>query len=87
MADIFNSDEKFLESVKKVGKDGKVEIERKAQCSQIKLGEVSGEKIELVRETMKLLVDTFMLWNLLSAITFNGSGNLVCSLKTVTRKA
>lgn len=114
---IFNDDEKFLESVKEVGKEGKVEIELKAQRSQVKLGEVtvlpamcsilstggartsvdlicvidvsgsmSGEKIELVRETMKFLIETLTPSDRLSIITFNSSGNRVCGLKTVTQE-
>lgn len=114
---IFNDDEKFLESVKEVGKEGKVEIELKAQRSQVKMGEVtvlpamcsivssggartsvdlicvidvsgsmSGEKIELVRETMKFLIETLTPSDRLSIITFSGSGNRVCGLKTVTQE-
>lgn len=36
---IFNDDEPFLESVKEVGKEGKVELALLAQRSQVKLGE------------------------------------------------
>ena len=94
-----------------------MEIELKAQRSQVKLGEVtvlpamcsilstggartsvdlicvidvsgsmSGEKIELVRETMKFLIETLTPSDRLSIITFNSSGNRVCGLKTVTQE-
>jgi hypothetical protein len=83
----FNDDEPFLESVKEVGKEAKVDVKLVAQRSQVKLGEVTvlpgmcqivssggsrtsvdlicvidvsgsmnGEKIELVKETMRVLI-------------------------------
>ena len=94
-----------------------MEIELKAQRSQVKLGEVtvlpamcsilstggartsvdlicvidvsgsmSGEKIELVRETMKFLIETLTPSDRLSIITFNSRGNRICGLKTVTQE-
>ena len=38
---IFNDDEPYLESVKQVGKEGKVDVALLAQRSQVKLGEVT----------------------------------------------
>jgi Mg-chelatase subunit ChlD len=100
-----------------VGKEGKVEIDLKAQRSQVKMGEVTvlpamcsivasggtrtsvdlicvidvsgsmdGEKIELVKETMRFLIETLTPSDRLSILTFNSSGNRICGLKTVTQE-
>jgi uncharacterized protein YegL len=113
----FNDDEPFIESVKEVGKEGKVDVKLVAQRSQVKLGEVTvlpamcqvtssggnrtsvdlicvidvsgsmgGEKINLVRETMKFLVETLTPSDRLSIITFESHGERVCGLKAVTQE-
>lgn len=39
LPDIFNDDEAFVESVKEIGKEGKIDVSIIAQRSQVKLGE------------------------------------------------
>jgi len=49
-------------------------------------GSMSGEKIELVKETMRFLIETLTPSDRLSIITFNSSGNRICGLKAVTQE-
>ena len=49
-------------------------------------GSMNGEKIELVKETMRFLIETLTPSDRLSIITFNGSGNRICGLRTVTQE-
>lgn len=49
-------------------------------------GSMNGEKIELVKETMKFLIETLTPSDRLSIITFNGSGNRICGLRAVTQE-
>lgn len=116
MPAVFNDDEKFEMNAKEQGKEGKIDIEIKAQRTQVKLGEVTvlpamcsilasggnrtsvdlicvidvsgsmdGEKINLVKETMRFLIETLTPSDRLSIITFNSSGERICGLKTVTQ--
>lgn len=47
-------------------------------------GSMGGEKIALVRSTIKFLVETLTPADRLSIITFEGFGDRVCGLKCVT---
>lgn len=47
-------------------------------------GSMSGEKIELVKETMKVLIETLTPSDRLSIITFQSHGRRICPLKAVT---
>jgi len=49
-------------------------------------GSMSGEKIELVRETLRFLIETLTPSDRLSLITFNSGGNRICPLRTVTQE-
>ncbi len=48
-------------------------------------GSMSGEKIKLVKDTMKFLLETLTPSDRLSIITFNNSGRRICGLKTVSK--
>lgn len=47
-------------------------------------GSMNGEKIELVRETMRFLLETLTPSDRLSIVTFNSAANRCCGLKCVT---
>lgn len=48
-------------------------------------GSMSGPKIELVRETMRVLIETLTPSDRLSIITFESSGHRICPLKAITQ--
>ena len=47
-------------------------------------GSMSGEKIELVKDTIRFLIETLTPADRLSIITFNSYARRICGLKTVT---
>lgn len=47
-------------------------------------GSMDGEKISLVKDTMKYLIETLTPSDRLSIITFNSSGFRICGLKCIT---
>ena len=49
-------------------------------------GSMSGQKIELVKETMRVLIETLTPSDRLSIITFESSGHRICPLKAVTQE-
>lgn len=48
-------------------------------------GSMSGPKIELVRETMRVLIETLTPSDRLSIITFESFGHRICPLKAITQ--
>ena len=48
-------------------------------------GSMDGEKIQLVKDTIKFLIETLTPSDRLSIITFNSGGRRVCGLKCVTK--
>lgn len=48
-------------------------------------GSMSGQKIQLLKETMKFLVETLTPSDRLCIITFNNGGKRVCTLKALTK--
>ena len=49
-------------------------------------GSMSGEKIQLVKDTMNFLLETLTPSDRLSLISFNNSGRRICGLKSVCPK-
>ncbi len=48
-------------------------------------GSMSGQKIQLLKETMKFLVETLTLSDRLCIITFNNQARRICTLKALTK--
>jgi uncharacterized protein YegL len=48
-------------------------------------GSMSGQKIQLLKETMKFLVETLTPSDRLCIITFNNQARRICTLKALTK--